>query len=150
MRPFSLLALFAIAFAACSSNTTIASCGLPPPYPVPEMSLAYPIPGSTNVPIRLGELIFEGDHVGATLTVESPGAGNPLVLGTPTSAPSPLPTPYATPSGLSGAVPYFAVPVPTLSAATTYSVSYAYRTFANNPPACIKFATAELGEFTTQ
>jgi hypothetical protein len=70
-----------------------------------------------------------------------------LTLGIPTAAPSPLPSPIVTPP-LDGI--YFAVPIPTLSAATTYSVGYTYPLYTGHPGACYKQTTVNLGAFVTQ
>ena len=137
VAPIALMAL-----GACSSSSP-APCGqttLPPT----ELFLVYPIAGATAVPTSLGDVVFAGTTVGATLSVQSPTG--PISVGSPTAAPSPLPSPYATPP-LS--VPYFAVSVPTLSAATTYSVDFTYSASVG-PPKCTQLVTKSLGSFTTQ
>lgn len=133
--------------AACSGTAT-SSCGSAPPGAPVSLSLVYPIAGAANVPVTLGEVIFAGSPGGATLYVRSPVA--PVALGSPTPASSPFPTPFATPSNMTGDVPYFQVSVPTLATTTTYSVSYVYSEFNGIPPACYGPVTVKLGSFTTQ
>jgi hypothetical protein len=144
-----LYGVFAVScsLAACSGTAT-SSCGSVAPVPVPSISLAYPVAGAGNVSTDLGDVIFAGMSAGATVYIRS-NLG-PVAVGSPTAAPSPLPTPNATPSDMTGAVQYFAIPVPTLASTTTYSVSYAYSAFNGIPPACSGQVTVNLGSFTTQ
>jgi len=142
-RLFVGLLIAAGAMIACSGTTISCPAGGPA---VIELSLAYPIPNATNVPVNLGVVILSGAFRGI-VDVRSPVG--PVALGSPTSAPSPLPTPYATPLER-GNVPYFAVPVPTLSPATTYTVSYVQIGPANDPPSCVAPATVNAGSFTTR
>ena len=138
--------------AACGGGNTPspqATCGPPPPLPLPFIALAYPEPNATGVATSVGVLIFAGYSGGVNLAMQSSG-GVPVPIGSPTAAPSPLPTPYATPANFSGNVPYFAAPIPTLSPATKYSLTYTYTDYNGIPPACFGPVTQPLGAFTTQ
>ncbi|HEV3153717.1 MAG TPA: hypothetical protein VGZ02_07945 [Candidatus Baltobacteraceae bacterium] len=140
--------------AACAGTaaTAPASCGFPPPVPIPELWLSYPEPGATNVPLNVGEVIFVGIPSGFfgpdTVAITSSG-GTSIPVGAFTAPPSPLPSPYAIPTGFSGNIPFSAVPVPTLSPSTTYNVSFSYIDWAENPPSCRTHVTQQLGAFTT-
>lgn len=135
------------------SATTSNPCGMPPPVPNPFLQLVSPQPGSTNVSTNVGLLIFAGmpqgfyDNATVTMTASS-GANVPV--GAYTTAPSPSPTPYPVPSGWGGNVPYIAAPIPTLSPATTYTLSYTYLDFNGVPPSCTGSVTLPLGTLTTQ
>ena len=148
-----LLAVFiASLLAACGGGQTPspqATCGPPPPIPDPFLALAYPAPDATNVPISLGVLVFAGYSGGLNISMQSTG-GASVPIGTPTAPPSPMPTPYATPANYGGDVPYFAAPIPSLSPATAYSVSYTYTGFTGVPPACVGPITHALGDFKTE
>jgi hypothetical protein len=150
--------LLAATAAACSSKSSpVVNCGLPPPLPIPELILLYPAPGATGVPDAIGSLVLSGngeDYYGPTtiaLTTMSTGGGVTVVAqGTPGPAPSPLPSPLATPSELGADAPNSGLPVPTLSPATTYSVSRTYEDFSEKPPTCRTHVTQILGTFATQ
>lgn len=123
------------------------TCPPPPttPTPIPGW-LAYPPNGSTNLAINIGEIIEQGADYGLgglTVTVSSSSVNLPL--GTPTIAPSPYPTPFAMspPEFINHTEPYIAIPLPTLSPATTYTVSDVYTGWADNPPQC----SAQYGQF---
>lgn len=135
-----------------ASDPAVVSCGSPPPVPIPQLWLSYPVPGSTAVPTTIGMMIFAGNPNGRfgtdTLAVTS-ATGN-LSVGSFTTPPSPLPTPYATPSNYSGNVPFVAVSLPTLAPATAYEVSYTYTDWSSMPPACTQKITQQLGSFTTR
>lgn len=144
---------FASIAAGCGGGTIATkSCGFPPPVPIPAMFLSYPEPNATNVPVNVGIVIFGGVTSGFygsnTVTVAGPSGDVPV--GAFTSAPSPLPSPHAVPSGWGGAIPYVAVSIPTLSPRATYNVSFTYIDWANNPPSCKTNVTQPLGSFTTQ
>lgn len=132
---------------------TPAPCGLPPPVPIAELWLSYPQPGATSVPLNIGEIVFAGADTGYfgsdTVSVSSSTQAT-VPVGAFTAAPSPMPTPFATPPNSSGNVPYEAVPIPTLSPSTTYNVSYTYRDWSSKPPSCTQKITEQLGAFTTQ
>lgn len=135
-----------------NSPPSSASCGSPPPVAIAELWLSYPEPGATSVPTDIGEIVFAGDDTNYfgpdTVNVSTPTQVS-VPVGAFTAAPSPMPTPYATPAAQSGDVPYEAVPVPRLSPSTTYTVSYTYRDWANTPPSCTQSITQQLGTFTT-
>ena len=128
-------------------------CGMPPPVPNPSLQLVSPLPGSTSVSTGIGLLIFAGMPQGfydtATVTMTASSGAN-VPVGAYTAAPSPSPTPYPVPSGWSGNVPYVAAPIPTLSPATTYTLSYTYLDFNGVPPSCTGPVTLPLGSFNTK
>lgn len=140
--------------AACGGGATQSNpgCGFPPPVPVPWLTLAYPIPGATNVPPSIGIMLMAGEVNGfyGPDTVALASWAGSVPIGTFTAAPSPLPTPYATPAGSSGDIPNVAVPLPTLSPATTYTASFTYTDWADNPPSCRTQITTKMGSFKTQ
>ena len=157
MNRLVVYAFFALlsgsALVACGGGGTVASrlatCGPPPPSAPPRLLLIYPVPGATEVPDALGEAVFLGPY--SLVAVEISSSGGSIPLGAPTVAPSPLPTPNAVPTNYGpGSAPFIAVPVPTLSPATTYTVNYAYQDYANNPPSCTAQVTLPLGAFTTK
>lgn len=153
--PALALAAASMLVAACGGGGTSSpgpSCGSPPPVPLSILFLSYPIPGATNVPDAIGEMVFAGspnDYFGPTTVTVADAAKNQLPVGAYTAAPSPLPTPYAVPSGFANG-PFVAVPVPAFSPATTYTVTYNYLDFGNTPPACRTQNSTTLGSFTTR
>jgi hypothetical protein len=156
MRSNLAVSLGAIAvLAACSggggTNPASPGCGSPPPSASPVLDLVYPIPNATAVSEFLGFLVFATGGVSSQEFVTLSNANTPVPVGAFTAPPSPLPSPRVTPgSKFSGDVSYVAVPVPTLSPETTYTVSYTYQDFADNPPSCMAPVTLPLGSFTTQ
>jgi hypothetical protein len=144
----SLLAACGGGYTASPRPSLQAPCGPPPPSAAPFLALEYPEPNATNVPASIGMLLFAGSSGGVTIAMRS-SSGSTVPIGTPTAAPSPIPTPYATPSNFGGNVPYFAAPIPALSPATTYSLSYTYSDFNGIPPSCYGPATQQLGSFST-
>lgn len=124
-------------------------CGMPPPVPAPWLALVYPEPGAANVPVSIRQLVLAGNYYGyydnAAVTMTA-GDGMIVPVGAYTAAPSPLPSPHATPAQ---GTPYVAVPVPTLSPATTYALSYTFTDFNGIPPACTGPVTWPLGSFST-
>jgi hypothetical protein len=137
--------------AAGTPADPVATCGSPPPVAIAQLWLAYPVPNATSVPTSIGEIVLAGNPYGRygtdTITIASSAAQVPV--GAFTAPPSPLPSPYATPPQSSGNVPYFAVPVGTLSTGTTYTVSFTYTDWADNPPTCTQQITKQLGSFST-
>ena len=149
---FLAVAILAACGGAGGGPSPMVGCGLPPPSPHPQLWLVYPVPGATAVSDSIGALVF-ADIAGLTpqdsITVSA--AGTPVPVGAFTTAPSPLPSPRVTPGAEFGPnVPYIAVPIPTLSPATAYTVNYTFQDFASNPPSCTTTQTQTLGTFTTQ
>lgn len=150
-----LFAVLACGVWLTACNATVVgsapTCGQPPPVPVPFLSLIYPEPSATNVPDNVGVLVFQGvanDFFGPDSITLSSGSTT-VPAGAFTAPPSPLPTPHATPSGIPAS--FVAVPVPTLSPATTYNVTFNYTDFGeSNPPSCTMMQTQNLGSFTTK
>ena len=136
-----------LALSGCGgSSSASTSCGFPPPIPTPiPFWLAYPPTGSTNVGLTIGKLIGVG---GVTLSMTTT-SGNSVPLGSPTLAPSPYPTPFATAPPNLGLQQYYAVPIPTLSPNTTYTISDSHIAWENNPPSCGTTDTQQVGSFTT-
>lgn len=139
---------------AASQPAVTATCHpqSPGPTPIPAF-LNYPPNGSTNVPVSIGEIIEQGaDAPGQGLTIVVASSSGNVPLGTPTIAPSPFPTPFATasPDSVPARSPYVAIPLPTLSRSTTYTVSDTYPGYdPNNPPLCSAPATQFVGTFST-
>ena len=124
-------------------------CGFPPPLPAPPAPyLIYPAPNATAVPDNAGVLVFGGPSASGPIAIFTSGVSVPI--GAFTAAPSPLPSPHATPGAQFSNYPYYAAPIPTLSPASTYTVTSSYQTWADTPPSCTATATQTLGSFTTQ
>ena len=107
---------------------------------LPVEQLLYPIPGATGVPTAAGSLVFGGALPGGSVVLSANGVQTKL--GNMVAAPSPLPSPMASPQAgwvLSSA------PYPALASATTYTVLVVLE-FG---PACPVTVTTK-GEFTTQ
>ena len=134
------------------SRAPLADCGSPPPVPDPMLWLAYPEPNATGVSTSVGVLIFSGfsEDYFAPISVALSSASGSVAVGALKGAPSPLPSPYATPPGFNGDVPDLAAPIPTLSPATAYSASYTYAVWDSTSPSCRGSLTRILGTFTTQ
>jgi hypothetical protein len=139
---------------ACSSNggavtRKVPPCGYPPPEPAPALFLAFPIPSSTNVPVSIGEVVVQGDpqYIYGPISVSLASAAAPVVSDVaPSPAPSPLPSPIASPLGTTS---YYAVPIPTLAASTTYTANISYLDWSDNPPTCRAPNTQQIGTFST-
>lgn len=155
---FASIAVLAT-LSACGGSTPgtptpAATCGPPPPVPVPWLALAYPVPGTTNVKMSVGLLVFAGNTYDyysnpATVSVSSTSGSN-VPVGAYTAAPSPMPTPYATPASASGNIPYLAAPIGTLAPATAYTVRFTYADWNGVAPSCVGQFTQTIGSFTTQ
>jgi hypothetical protein len=144
-----MFVLATAALAACGGTLHARdNCGtIPPPVPVPEAWLIYPMPDATGVPVSVGNLIFV-DQAPLFTTVAVTSPYGPVPLGTFTAAPTPIPSPHST--QFTGTEPYVEASVPTLSASTTYTVTYSYMDWADNPPTCQALESRNLGSFTTQ
>lgn len=127
------------------------TCGSPPPVPEPAFWLAYPMPGAVDVPTSTGQLIGYGfPFFGfGNQAVVLASAGGSVSLSDFVAAPSPLPSPYATPPPQQTGEAYYGLTLPALSAQTTYSASFTYTDWADNPPSCRTQITRPLGSFTT-
>lgn len=165
---FVVLAASASALAACGAGAGVsgsnrssgpppavsATCHPPSPGPTPIAAwLAYPPSGSTGVSVNAGQIIEKGaDYPGGGVTIVVSSAAGNVPLGTPTLAPLPYPSPFATaPPTYGFAGPYSSIPMPALSPATTYTVSDTYMDYyPYNPPQCSAPATQFVGTFTTQ
>lgn len=149
---FCATALLGACGGAGDPTSPTSFCGSPPPLAHPQLWLVYPMPSATAVPDNIGEVVF-ADVAGLTPgdSVAISGGGSAVPVGAFTPAPSPLPSPRVTPGAQFGpTVPYIAAPVPTLSPNTTYTVSFTYQDWANNPPSCSTTNTQNLGTFTTR
>ena len=143
-RTSALVFAAAAGAVACSSQP---ESGDPPPHAcagivIPAEQLLYPIPNATGAPTAAASLVFNGSLDDAFLVVLTPASGAPLSLGTFEAAPSPLPSPMATPQFAGTRV---STPYAHLASATTYSVSYRLR----QSGACGDDSEI-AGEFTTQ
>jgi hypothetical protein len=91
-----------VALGGCNSSST--SNPPPPPLcgaPSGPVSLAYPAPGSTGIPDNFSGVIFvskNGLYNSYQAWLALPGASLPVVLQPVANAPTPLPSPLATPS----------------------------------------------------
>lgn len=112
-----------------------------PPPGLPIMAL--PSGGATNVPATVGTLLFAAlnSYAASNFTLTS-SAGTRIPV-TATAVPSPLP------SGVTQNNVYFALALPALLPATTYSVAYSGTIQTSTPPCSAPTAWA-LGNFTTQ
>lgn len=144
--PWGILAVVAIALAACNGNSTPAApgpCGTPPG--VSQTVMVYPAPGATGVPDGITQVV-----VGSTSSIPSGWAvtliapatdagvqGNPF-----TAAPSPLPTPNQAPS--------FANPIYQTSTFSPLDIAgSSIAVLLNNTTSnCIE--SQQIGSFTTQ
>ncbi|HTV93071.1 MAG TPA: hypothetical protein VMG98_10165 [Verrucomicrobiae bacterium] len=102
---------------------------------VPEFTLVSPAPGATNVAASTSALVFSGTLYNQT------GAAESIQLAASNGKSYTLTTFNATSSG-------YSVPLPTLSAGTTYTVNYVITT-SNAAAACASMNNDE-GSFTTQ
>jgi len=139
----SVVSMTALTLVACTSQRT-ASIECLAPYPIRNVAVVYPADGSSGVSTGVGVLVLQGYFSGpppefATLATK---AGNTLIVAPVGPAPSPLPSPIATPQRVHGA-PYGAVPIPSLSPQTTYEVQLTHAT------PCIPFFTDSSASFTT-
>jgi hypothetical protein len=134
------------------AGITASACGTTPAEPTPFPAfLNYPPSGSANVPTSIGELIEQGAMgPGKGPAIEVTAGSATVPVGMPTVAPTPYPTPFATaPPDYAGSdFPYLAVPFPTLSPSTTYTVSDVYTGWSDTPP-CTAQITQFVGTFTT-
>jgi hypothetical protein len=132
----------------CASPQTLQAgsfqtdCGLPPPIPAPNAALVSPAPGAVNVSPTIGALILQGPFATDSASLQT-ASGAVIPVGPFT----PLPAPTATPNVFGGS---FLGAVPTLAAATRYTVNFVYPDFANDPPVCSTPVSRQIGSFTTQ
>jgi hypothetical protein len=125
----SILGMIAFCGAGLIALARCSSASAPPAYACPTIlksgpGLLYPIPNSTSVPIVAGNLIFSNappSGLGSFLLRDGTIVA---VTSTFAPAPSPLPSPYATPLFSSSPSPV-AAPYPKLAPGATYSVTFA-------------------------
>ena len=137
----------ALSVSACTMSR-IAACT-----PVQELtfSLVYPIDFATAVPDAPAPIVFQQNDPAAVLNgarlVLTPPSGPAVMSGPPGSAPSPLPTPHASPAPGTKLVGFV---VPTLSSGTNYSVSFkgTYTVTGGFCPGT--FPISSSGSFTTK
>jgi hypothetical protein len=106
-RSYSLLLPLAFAsgvtaLAACSGNpNNYNSANLACGAPTGQVALAYPAPGATGIPDNFAGIVFASTN-GLTSSYQAvvvpAGSSQGTQLAPIASAPSPLPSPYATPS----------------------------------------------------
>ncbi len=112
--------------------------------------LVYPINGATSVPDAPTSIVFEtipGIVFSGAQLVLTPPSGPPIVSGPMGPAPSPLPTPNASPPP--GAL-LVGFTVPALAAGTLYRVSF-NGTYVTGPGPCSgQFPITAIGSFTTK
>ncbi len=122
-------------------------CGFPPPTPLPAVQLVAPANGAKGVPANIGSITVAGypyGYLGGVASLLLTPASGSAVTST-----APVPLSSAAPSGGTSPAQYVAR-IPTLAAATTYTVVLGYTDWANTPPSCAGPATLPLGSFTTQ
>jgi hypothetical protein len=132
---------------ACGASPTAQGHCFYHPIPLKIMELVYPADGSTAVSTRLGVLITQGYFNGqppeiATVSTQ-PGS---TIVNTLLGAPSPLPSPLATPPIVG---PYGSVRLPTLLPQTTYQVQFAHDVQFGDPRFCSVMINDGGGSFTT-
>jgi hypothetical protein len=126
--------------------TAEAGCGNTREYGCPALAfegpqLLYPAPGATGVPTAAAALLLAGSAPTGT-SPQLVAAGQTLTLSFG-PAPSPLPSPRATP--FSGNEPLEGAAYPTLSSKTTYALAYA----SVSDGSCV-FPVGAQGSFTTK
>jgi hypothetical protein len=106
--------------------------------PIPEFTLTSPAAGATNVSDSTSALVFTGSLF---TRVGQPS----ITLATSAGATQTLTTFNATSNG-------YSVPLPALSAGTTYTVTYVVQTLpaAQSSSACPSQESVNEGSFTTQ
>ena len=137
----------AAALAACGGNpNTYNSAGLTCGAPQGTVALAYPAPGATGIPDNFQGVVFASTN-GLTSSYEAvvvpAGSSQGTVLAPVATAPSPLPSPYATPTFANPIYQESASDGYLLPAATQISV---YLNDANSNCSAQKL----LGTFTSQ
>ncbi len=131
-----------VLLAACSGSSTTGPPGTSTEGcsgggPIPAFSLASPAPGSTGVADSTPAMLFTGQ----TLTQDGPPA---ITLTASNGKSYTLTTFNATATG-------YSVPLPALTAGTTYTVNYTIQVLpAGTQTACPQSLTSDLGSFTTQ
>ena len=112
-------------------------------YPI---ALVFPVPGSTDVPVGIGQVLVRGGFtLNGTASVSLGPAAGPFVPELIATPATPLPAPIATPATVMG-YPLAGAPVPVLAPHTTYTVNF---TQAGVVTGCGP-TSAFLGSFTTQ
>lgn len=85
---------------------------------IPSVQILYPEPGATNIPDNAAALVYSSSEA---FPIVIAATSTSRTVAKPTPVPSPLPSPAATPRpGVQQSL--FAVAMPTLNPATTYSV----------------------------
>lgn len=146
MKP-AVFALSLVFLTACANDPATGICNMPA---IATMTLVYPENGAVAVPDATNEIIVatQGGTQSASVTLSPAPANQPA--SSFTAAPSPLPSPYATPQTGTGWNDY-AVPMGTLAAGTKYTVNYTV-SFGGTPSpgGCPTSVTQSIGTFTTQ
>jgi hypothetical protein len=105
----------AIALTACSAKDDGSVCV---PFPQEAPTIVYPINGAKDVPVTVGELLYADSTLG-TLYLTS-AHGGPVAVIPQGIAPTPYPSPIATPTDYGG--PIYRGTFGRLAPATTYAV----------------------------
>jgi hypothetical protein len=133
---------------ACATKSSIACLGTSAR--PPTLTLVYPIDLATAVPDSPASIVFEQTDPTAVLNsarlVLMPPSGPAVISGPAGPAPSPLPTPNASPAAGATLVGFT---VPALAAATTYLVSF-QGTVTQTGLCAGTFPIGGTGSFTTQ
>jgi hypothetical protein len=140
---FSVVALVGVLVTACSDASTSVTCTQQPTLAPPQ--LLYPIPGAVNVPDNAQILVVGNVGPASGSLNVIPPSGTAIAALPLGAVPSPAPSPAVSPGPTSN--PQAAV-IPTLAAATTYSVQFQ----ANSVVGCSAQGQSSgiIGSFTTQ
>jgi hypothetical protein len=139
---FSALSMFAVA--ACSNSAKLLPCGTDVNVPYITFNMIYPSPGATGVPDNLGAIDFAGDaEIDTPISLSAGATSITLEALQPVPSPAPTPTPQNGYSEWSAAIP-----APSLSASTTYTVKTTYTVTGTDCSPSTQ--TRTYGSFTTQ
>lgn len=128
------------AFTACTTKNSEGVCA-----PVAEEApiIVYPENGATNVPDHVGELLYAASTLGTLYLTSS--HGGPVAVIPQGVAPTPYPSPIATPTGYGG--PIYRATFGPLAADTTYAVRLSV---PNNTGPCAAGVSFSSTTFTTK
>lgn len=150
LRVLVLLGMFAIGLVGCSSSAATPApmpSATPPPAclpPVPNITQAYPVSGSSGVSSAVTQLVFQassGIDLSSWKVQLVPANSSPTVISNALGGPpNPLPSPIAP---LAPGNAYFGASVPPLNSATQYQVAVFM-------PNLTCLAPLPTGMFTTQ
>jgi hypothetical protein len=137
-----------IAFGACAASKSPSPIEVCTPPFTPGPQILYPENHPRGVPVDVGELLYsEGAGLGAQGTLYLQGDG--IITVAPQGiAPTPYPSPIATPGLLGGPIAY--VTFGKLKPATTYVVKYKAPASQGTPQVCAPVVAFTQTSFTTK